>query len=99
MSKIDVPIPQAPGAHVEYEVDGDRIQTTLFFADIKIASETFEATAANEQGFGYAKYEKKELGFDFTFEIWIRWQDRKIVLVVLYNSPIGKGKKEAWGDF
>lgn len=104
MSKIEleIPIPQVPGAYVEYEADGDQVKFTLFFAGIQLASDTFKATAANAEGFSYAKHEKTfdaGIKVNLTFEVWIRWNDKKIVLVILYKSPLGKGKKEVWGDF
>lgn len=101
MSKIEIeiPIPNAPGARVDYEVEGDQIKSTLYYLGIEVGSETFKLTEANEEGFGYARYEKNGPGLKLTFEIWIRWKESKIVLVVLYKTPFGKGKKEVWGDF
>ncbi|WP_339787102.1 hypothetical protein NSQ38_03345 [Paenibacillus sp. FSL R7-0313] len=104
MPGISLDISHLPSPEVKYEVDGDQVKATLLFAGQEIASDVFQITGANAEGFSYAKHEKT---FDaivqvrLTFEIWIRWNDRKVVLVVLYRAPdpIGRGKKEVWGDF
>ncbi|MEK4732325.1 hypothetical protein [Paenibacillus sp. FSL L8-0641] len=105
MPKIDIPIPEVPGASalVEYETDENKVECTISIAGHEIAKQTIEATAANEEGFGFFKAgESRKLGgskFELTFEFWVRWKEQKVVFILLYTSPIGKGKIVKWGDF
>ncbi|WP_025684550.1 hypothetical protein [Paenibacillus maysiensis] len=102
---LNVPIPQVPGAYIEYEAsdDDNTVKSTLYFAGIELGRDTFRIEDANAEGFSYAKHKKEYPHVaKLTFEVWIRWNERAIVLVLLYKSLLpggGSGKTEVWGEW
>ncbi|MCU4781468.1 hypothetical protein OCF57_22025 [Bacillus cereus] len=96
MPRVDIP---GTDASVDFEVEEDRVTATSYYAGIKLGSKTLAITEANEEGFGYYA-ERTEFGIGRAkVEVWVRWAERKIVLVCVLHIGGTRTQKEKWIDF
>lgn len=93
-------IPGTP-ANVDFDVEEDRVTGTLYFGDMELGSETLAITEANEEGLGYymRRFNLPLNAGRGKLELWVRWAERKIVLVLVTHVGGNREQQEKWIDF
>ncbi|ADM70874.1 hypothetical protein GMA19_03068 [Paenibacillus polymyxa E681] len=95
MPKVDVGISGVPGVYVEFDADEKEVNASLFALGQKIGDEKISIDAIRDDGYSfYGKEFNAPANIQLKYEVWVHWATRVLTLVVLYKTPVGKGKKE-----
>ncbi|MBG9713126.1 hypothetical protein [Bacillus cereus] len=94
-----MPSIEKAGAKVDFEGDENRITATYYYEGIKLGSDTFDIKDAIDGKFGYVKKEYETHVGRAEIEFWIRWLERKVVLVLITHFLGHREQQEVWADF
>ncbi|MDY0951696.1 hypothetical protein SOM37_22835 [Bacillus thuringiensis] len=93
-----MPSLELAGAKVDFEGNEERVKATYYYEGIKLGSDTFDIKDAIDGKFGY---QKKEYDFQVgraEVEFWVRWLERKVVLVLITHIGGRRSQKDVWAD-
>ncbi|MEK3684902.1 hypothetical protein [Paenibacillus sp. FSL R10-2736] len=92
---VDIGVPGIREIYVEFEGDDEEVKASLFVLGHKIGDRRIGIDPARQDGYSYYSEEENAPGnVQLKLEVWVHWATRVLTLVVLYKSPLGKGKKE-----
>ncbi|PHC37068.1 hypothetical protein COF01_15420 [Bacillus pseudomycoides] len=86
------------GAKVDFEGDENRVKATYYYEGHRLGSDTFDIKDAIDGKFGYQKKEYELQIGRVEVEFWIRWLERKVVLVLITHFGGHRSQKEVWAD-
>ncbi|PED36879.1 hypothetical protein CON24_17215 [Bacillus cereus] len=93
-----MPSLELEGARVDFEGDEEKVKATYYYDGIRLGSDTFDIKDAIDGKFGYHKTEYDYQLGKVEEEFWIRWLERKVVLVLITHFGGVRSQKEVWAD-